>query len=172
MNVTSLSRSTMAAWEDIQLDLAKKLEGKDLTGVLLWDLSAAFDTLDSEIFCKKIELYGFEPKTVDWFISFLTGRCQRVKIGSAISSLANLSSGVPQGGVISPLIFVLYVLDLELWLKWSSAKTYADDQTTTTTAKSVEELVKRIEEDAIIFGSSIPLYTRYLCTEISAFDTL
>ena len=47
-------RSTMTAWEDIQLDWAKKAEGKDLTGVLLWDLSAAFDTLDSEIFCSKI----------------------------------------------------------------------------------------------------------------------
>ena len=79
---------------------------------------------------------------------FLLGRSQRVKIGSALSPVAYLASGVPQGGVISPFIFVLYVSDLELWLKWSSAKIYADDTTTTTTAKNLEELIRRMEEDA------------------------
>ena len=52
------------------------------------------------------------------------------------------------GGSLSPFIFVLYVSDLELWLKWSSAKIYADDTTTTTTAKNLEELIRRMEEDA------------------------
>ena len=97
----------MTAWEDIQLDWAKKSETKDLTGVLLWDLSAAFDTLDCDIFCKKIALYGFVPNTVNWFRSFLSNRSQKVKIGSAVSTVAKLSSGVPQGGVISPLILSL-----------------------------------------------------------------
>ena len=47
---------------------------------ILWDLSAAFDNLDVDIFCEKIIIYGFQPKTVKWFRSFLTGRAQRVKI--------------------------------------------------------------------------------------------
>ena len=59
-----------------------------------------------------------------------------------------LTSGVPQGGVISPLMFVLYVSDLEYWLKWSVAKTYADDTTTRTSAKNIKEMMWKMEEDA------------------------
>ena len=68
------------------LGLSKNSEKIMSQEILLWDLSAAFDTLDVEIFCGKIEIYGFLPKTVQWFRSFLTGRSQRVKIGSKISS--------------------------------------------------------------------------------------
>ena len=127
---------------------AKNSEKNDISGILLWDLSAAFDTLDVDIFCQKIKLFGFLPNTVKWFKSFLTGRSQSVKIGTKISSKRDLNSGVPQGGVISPLIFVLYVADFEFWLKWSVAKTYADDTMTRTTAKNKEELIRRMEEDA------------------------
>ena len=119
-----------------------------MTGVLLWDLSAAFDTLDVDIFCKKIKLYGFQPMTVKWFASFLSGRSQCVKIGTSVSSTKYLNSGVPQGGVISPLIFVLYVSDLDLWLKWSTAKTYADNTTTGTSDKTLMEMKIKLEEDA------------------------
>ena len=79
-----------------------------------------------------LSLYGHTRHTIDWFRSFLTGRKQCVKIGSKISNSINLKSGVPQGGVLSPLVFVLYVSDLEEWLEFSSAKTYADDTTTGT----------------------------------------
>ena len=84
-----------------------------MTGVLLWDLSAAFDTLDVTLLCKKLKLYGFDDLSVKWFHSFLSHRRQKVKIGNAISNSVMLTSGVPQGGILSPLIFVLYVSDLE-----------------------------------------------------------
>ena len=97
-------RSTMTAWEDIQIDWANEAEKKNVAGILLWDLSAAFDTLDKDIFCEKIKMYGFQPRTVTWFYSFLSGRSQRVQIGKCVSTKRSLSSGVPQGGVISPLM--------------------------------------------------------------------
>ena len=56
-------RSTMTAWADIQQDWATKTESKEKTGVLLWDLSAAFDTLDVALLCKKLRLYGFDVNT-------------------------------------------------------------------------------------------------------------
>ena len=55
--------------------------------------------------------------------SFLNGRTQRMKVGLKISNKISLTSGVPQGGVLSPLVFVLYVSGLEDWLEWSSAIT-------------------------------------------------
>ena len=112
----------MTAWSDIQKQWAHNSDEKMKTGVLLWDLSAAFDCLDSDTLCKKLKFYGFADQTVRWFNSFLTDRTQRVKIGDSISSKLNLTSGVPQGGILSPLVFVLYVSDLCMWLKESESE--------------------------------------------------
>ena len=70
-------RSTMTAWQEVQLDWATKSEDGLVTGVLLWDLSAAFDTLDCEGLCLKLAVFGIQPKSVNWVRSFLTGRSQK-----------------------------------------------------------------------------------------------
>ena len=141
-------RSCMTAWQEIQLDWAIKTEQKKITGVLLWDLSAAFDTLDCDGLCAKLELYGLQPRSVRWIKSFLTDRSQCVRIGNQISSPKFVPTGVPQGGVLSPLVFVLFVSDLQDWLKHSTAPTYADDTTTGTSANSLEDTLEKMEEDA------------------------
>ena len=86
-------RSTMTAWANIQQQWAQNTEKGQITGVMLWDLSAAFDTLDTDILIKKMELYGFSKLTRNWFESFLTNRSQKVKIGSQVSKSVNLNSG-------------------------------------------------------------------------------
>ena len=70
----------MTAWAEVQQLWAKNTANKETTGVLLWDLSAAFDCLDKEILCKKLSLYGLDEKSVKWFGSFLSERSQIVKI--------------------------------------------------------------------------------------------
>ena len=141
-------RSTMTAWANIQQEWALNSEKEETTGVLLWDLSAAFDTLDPMILCKKLEIYGFDQNAVKWFNSYLTNRSQRVKIGNKTSSSRKLMSGVPQGGVLSPLVFVMYVSDLEDWLDGSDSITYADDTTTFTSGPDLGEIISRMEKDA------------------------
>ena len=141
-------RSTMSAWHEIQLDWAMKGDEKLVTGVLLWDLSAAFDTLDCEGVCAKLKLFGLQERSVNWVRSFLTNRSQRVKIGKSLSSYRPVPTGVPQGGVLSPLVFVTFVSDLQDWLQFSTAPTYADDTTTGTSSKTVEETIRRMEIDA------------------------
>ena len=139
----------MSAWSGIQEDWTTKTELKEKTGILLWDLSAAFDTLDVEILCKKLMLYGLDDNSVNWFRSFLTNRSQKVKIGSHISNSVKLSLGVPQGGILSPLVFVLYVSDLEDWLEFSAAFTYADDTSSSVSGKDLDEVIRKMEIDAI-----------------------
>ena len=75
------------------------------TGVVMWDLSAAYDTLNINILLDKLQVYGFDGISCKWFASFLTGRTQQVKIGRKISTERLLVSGVPQGGILSPIIF-------------------------------------------------------------------
>ena len=62
-------RSTMTAWADIQNQWSQNTDEKKVTGVLLWDLSAAFDCLDQKIICQKLKLYGFTDITIMWFNS-------------------------------------------------------------------------------------------------------
>ena len=111
-------RSTISALAEAQHHWAQNTEAKEVTGILLWDLSAAFDCLDCDILCEKLAAYGMSAPSVIWFRSFLSGRTQRVKIDNVISDLETLMSGVPQGGILSPLLYIIYVADLQLWLKY------------------------------------------------------
>ena len=118
------------------------------TGVLMWDLTAAFDTLDHEILLSKLKIYGFGEKAVLWIRTYLTGRTQRVKIGSKLSKIVEIQSGVPQGGNFSPLAFVIYVSDLEDWLQYAISLTYADDTSTSVSGKSINDVLRKLQIDA------------------------
>ena len=74
---------------------AENTEKDLITGILLWDLSAVFDTLSADILCAKLKIYGFNDRSCNWFNSFLTGRSKQVKIGRTLSSKRSLESGVP-----------------------------------------------------------------------------
>ena len=87
-------RSTMTALSEIQREWAENTERGEVTGVLFWDLSAVFDTLNTEIMCQKLKIYGCDQLTCNWFKSFLTGRRQVVKIGKTLSDQVELVSGV------------------------------------------------------------------------------
>ena len=113
-------RSTMTALTAMQKEWIKNSEDGLVTGILIWDLSAAFDTVDTELLCLKLGLYGFDHRSCAWFRPYLTGRSQRVRIGRAMSPPLNLVSGVPQGGTLSPIVFTVYTADLEQWVKKSS----------------------------------------------------
>ena len=141
-------RSTMTALTAMQKEWVRNSEQGLMTGVLVWDLSSAFDTLDIELFLKKMALYGARDLTVLWFRSFLSGRIQRVRVGEAVSSPLELVSGVPQGGILSPIVFTIYTADMELWLKTSSLFNFADDTTTDNKSKDKDEIKTRLEEDA------------------------
>ncbi len=143
-----VGRSTMTALSAMQKDWIQNTEEGLTTGVLVWDLSSAFDTLDIDLFLKKLQLYGANQITLRWFKSFLTGRTQRVRIGSATSDKLGLVSGVPQGAILSPIVFTLYTADMELWLKTSRLSNFADDTTTGNSGKNKEEIKKRLIEDA------------------------
>ena len=89
----------MTAHANMQQDWVKNKEEGLKTGLLIWDLSAAFNTLDINLLCMKLEIFCFSELTTKWFKSFLTHKSQRVRIGQTISDLCWLNSGVPQGGI-------------------------------------------------------------------------
>ena len=87
-------------------------EGGRTSGVYFLDMSAAFDIVDHSILLKKLELYGFDQVSLDWFQSYLTDRSQCVCINGSVSTLLPVLSGVPQGSILGPILYTLVTNEL------------------------------------------------------------
>ena len=107
----------------ILLDLDKK---KNPVTVYM-DLSKAFDTLDHKILLHKLKFYGINGLELAWFNSYLSDRVQYVEIGNAKSSYMPLNTGVPQGSIIGPLLFLIYMNDIPESTTYFDFILYADD---------------------------------------------
>ena len=107
--------------------ILKAMDNKMLTALVLLGLSKAFDSINHNILLQKLEHIGASESSLRWFNSYLSGRSQVVRIGSTLSSPLNLTHGVPQGAILSPLLFCIYMNDLPLSPRNSSLESYVDD---------------------------------------------
>lgn len=106
--------STETALLRVQNDILRAIDSKKEVLLVLLDLSAAFDTIDHDILISRLTTqFGFSGTVLKWFKSYLHNRTQKVVIGNAESELQPVTSGVPQGSVLGPLLFVLYVAPLQ-----------------------------------------------------------
>ena len=104
------------------------IEQGKLNGVTLIDFRKAFDMINIDFLISKLKCYRFDETLITWMYSYLTGRCQYVQIRNNTSSLAPVSFGVPQGSILGPLLFILFVNDLPLHSN-PNLDLYADDST-------------------------------------------
>ena len=96
-------------------------------GVLFLDLKKAFDTVDHVILLKKLNCYGVDDRALAWFRSYLEDRQQVCYVNGVTSSMARITCGVPQGSILGPLLFLLYVNDFPKSLDYGMARLFADD---------------------------------------------
>ena len=103
----------------------------DIPISIFLDLSKASDTLDHSILLNKLEYYGVKGNASQWFSSYLTGRYQYVDMEGVRSEISYIKTGVPQGSILGPFLFILYVNDMHTISEKFTFITYADDTTLT-----------------------------------------
>ena len=114
-----------------------------LSGVVLLDLSAAFDLVDPDLLLQKLRAYGFDEDSLQWVHSYLTDRQQAVWIDHALSDFLPCEVGVPQGSNLGPLLFLIFFNDLPQSLD-CEADAYADDTSLTVSGETVEEIGEKM----------------------------
>ena len=126
----------------------KVLEGFNdglVAGMILTDLQKAFDTINHDILLKKLSIIGFSDHTV-WFQSYLSNRKFTVNLENSFSEVPSISCDVPQGSILGPLLFLIYVNDMPMAVK-CNLFLYADETCLAFQSKNVNDIEKQLSED-------------------------
>ena len=110
-------------------DWKKALDQNKYVAAILMDLSKAFDCLPHDLLILKLKTYGVSPSALNLIDSYLKNRKQCVKVGPHISNWQDIYKGVPQGSILGPILFKIFLNDIFYFIKNSDLYNYADDNT-------------------------------------------
>ena len=136
--------STSHALITITEIIRKALDDGNIGCGVFVDLQKAFDTVDHQILLAKLSHYGIRGVSNDWFKSYPFNHSHYVSINGYDSGLAAINSGVPQGSVLGPLLFLLYINDLNQAIKFCKVHHFADDTNLLCLGNSIKKLNKLI----------------------------
>ena len=139
--------STNHVFISLTEDIRNALDNKNVVGGVFIDLQKAFDTVDDKILLSKLNHDSIIGKANEWFNSYLTNRKQYVSINGFKSDEKVMNFGVPQGSVLGPLLFLIYINDIHIALKYCKTRLFADGTNSLLKSKSLEQLQKQLNLD-------------------------
>ena len=144
--------STQHAILDILNKIQSKIDAKLFSCGIFIDLKKAFDTVDHSILLRKLNHYGVRGIINSWFSSYLSKRSQSTQIGSTVSDKEEIVCGVPQGSVLGPLLFLIYVNDIYRCSQIFDFYLFADDTNLLYSNKDLKDLETVVHEELIKVG--------------------
>ena len=129
-------RSTIGTVAELTDDILLGINDKNYTLAAFIDLRKAFDTVSHEILSKKMSKFGLHENIINWLKDYLRNRKQRCKVNGLTSEYQDITCGVPQGSILGPMLFLLYINDINNVLNLCKTKLYADDTVVYATNRS------------------------------------
>ena len=142
-------RSTDLAILDIHRKLIDDFENNNFACCMFLDFAKAFDTVNHNILLQKLNAYGVRGIVHDWFKSYLTDRKQMVKLGNIFSESKIIMCGVPQGSVLGPLSFLIYVNNMYISTNKLDFHLFADDTALYLSDKDINNLEEKINTELL-----------------------
>lgn len=131
----------------------KAIDKGEIVGAIFFDLKKAFDVVNHEKLLMKLKAYKFDNVALNWMKSFLSNRRQCIVESKLRSSMQPIKSGVPQGSVLGPVLFLLFVNDLPLFVNETYLEMYADDTTLHFASRDENALQSKLQGGAVKFDS-------------------
>ena len=128
-------------------DIKSALDKSQKTGAVFMDFSKAFDCLLHALLIAKLNAYGFSTAACERMSSYLNQRMQRVKISNCRSSRKILNKGVPQGSILGPLLFNVFMNDMFLFMGRCNSYNYADDNSRMNSSPDIETVILNLKHD-------------------------
>ena len=116
------------------------------------DISKAFDCVDHQILLDKLYYYGFRGFIHAWLSNYLTNRFQYVSVNNQSSDLKSIKAGVPQGSILDPLLFLIYINDLPLSSVKSKFVLFADNTGIVITSKNIKHVFETANHELILIS--------------------